>query len=90
MGGKKALLEAFIWLYGRPTTSGNLKWVRAVLSGVSPGPLCVDEGCAAQANFDKHRVPLDDILRRARRRSRPVPSQGRFPACGHATACGSI
>ena len=46
MGGKKALLEAFIWLYGRPTTSGNLKWVRAVLSGVSPGPLCVDEGCA--------------------------------------------
>lgn len=33
VGGKKALGEAFEWLYGKPTASGNLKWVRAMLTG---------------------------------------------------------
>jgi len=32
-GGSKALKEAFAWLYGKPTCSGNLKWLRAALRG---------------------------------------------------------
>jgi hypothetical protein len=32
-GGSKAVKDAFEWLYGRPTSSSNLKWVRYMLTG---------------------------------------------------------
>jgi hypothetical protein len=32
-GGGKALRDAFAWLYGRPSASGNLKWLRSMLTG---------------------------------------------------------
>lgn len=33
VGGGAALKAAFTWLYGRPTASGNMAWVRKSLMG---------------------------------------------------------
>ena len=33
VGGSKALKHAFSWLYGTPTVSGNIGWLRKALMG---------------------------------------------------------
>jgi hypothetical protein len=32
-GGSRALKEAFTWLYGTTTASGNMAWLRNALTG---------------------------------------------------------